>query len=129
MNIVESLLEYHMLGPFEIIEWTILEDAADWTVGETKSYRKGFKKYQTDARVMQSLHEIITFVTNQQKQPRFGDYPIELYVHALSTDNFSQGTLTCHLKGQKICLLFRPNYQEKSLELIALGTHQDFGWR
>jgi len=128
-SLVESLIEYHMQGPFEIIAWTLLEDSG-WSVGETKAYRKGYNKYQTDARVMQSLHQVISFVTNQTQQPRITEYPTELYVHALSIDKrFDRGTLWCHLKGQKIGFVFKPDYDARKLELLALGTHQDLGWR
>lgn len=129
MNLVQSLLEYHNIDPFEIIEWTLMEDSG-WSVGETKAYRKGLNKHKTDNRVVTALRGLIQFVTNQPKQPRISDYPPELYVHALGPDRkLPKGTLWCHLRGQKIGLAFRVDYQERMLELLGLGTHEDMGWR
>jgi mRNA-degrading endonuclease YafQ of YafQ-DinJ toxin-antitoxin module len=129
MSIVQSLLEYHSTDPFEIIEWSLLEDS-QWSVGETKAYRKGMNKYQNDKRVMTALRGLIQFVVSQSRQPRISDYPPELYVHAVGPDRrLPKGTLWCHLRGQKIGLAFQVNYEEKMLELLGLGTHEDMGWR
>jgi mRNA-degrading endonuclease YafQ of YafQ-DinJ toxin-antitoxin module len=120
MSIVESLLEYHSIGPLEIIEWTLLEDSG-WSMGETKSYRKGMNKYQSDGRVMKALQDLLQFVMNQPKMPSLDQYPHESNVHPLRS--YPKGTLWAHLKGQHIGVVFRPNYQDKQIELLNLCTH------
>lgn len=120
ISLVESLLEYHLLGPFDIIEWTLLGDAG-WSVGETKTYRKGMGKYQADKRIMKALSDLIQFVTNQPKQPPLEQYPNELNVHPLRS--YPNGTLWAHLKSQHVGVVFKPNYQTKELELLNLCTH------
>ena len=119
-SLVESLLEYHHLGPLDIIEWTLLEDSG-WSVGETKSYRKGMGKYKTDKRVMTALRDLLGFITNQPRQPKLDEYPHEHYVHPLKS--YPKGTLWAHLKSQHIGLVFRADYQERKLELLTLCTH------
>lgn len=97
---------------------------------ERRQYKKGYKKYSKDQRVMDSLDQLLNFVKSKSQKPRIDEYPPDLYVHALAADKrYAPDTLSAHMKGRKIVCVFRPDYQGRSLEMIGLGTHQDFGWR
>jgi len=127
MNNLHQFVSYF---DFFIIEDAILHEASGWTIQRTKAYKKGEKKYRNDKRVIAGVKAIVKFVTSQSQQPRITDYPPEFNVHAISVDKrFGEGVLWSHLKGQKIGLLFKPDYENDTITMIHLGTHQDLGWR
>jgi len=124
-------LFYELTGEFAQSDFIItdLVEAGGWTIGRTKAFKRGLKKYGNDQRVMTALKQIETFVTSHNQMPMTNSFPAELYVHRIRADDrFPKDTLWAHLKGQKIGLIFSMQ-KNMQLNLIALGTHQDMGWR
>lgn len=99
-----------------------------WNVTVDNKFKKNFRSYSRDTVVNNSLLKLIKFVTDHTAsiKPSSHDYPPELYVHNIVKGPHS-GKVWCHLKGQKIGLMF--DVIAGNMTLIDIGTHQDFGWR
>lgn len=97
-----------------------------WNILLKPSFKKKFRKYNTDQKVTTPLLELIKFITKHNKKPSSHDYPSELYVHNIVKGKHA-GKIWSHLKGQKIGLMFQVR-SDKTITLVDMGTHQDFGW-
>ena len=117
-----------------------IKDNENWEVVQTGAFKKGFKKYRRDPRVMAAFYELLDFIYTNDTAPPVSSYPDKFFVHPIvqALKKELNNSLSTHLKGQKIIMLFRthngkPKNKNKKtknkLELLHLGTHQDVGWR
>lgn len=122
-----------------------IEDDENWEVVQTSAFKRGFRKYRTDPRVMAAFYEILDFIYSNDTAPPVSSYPDKFFVHPIvqALKKELNNSLSTHLKGQKIIMLFRTHNREpknkneknknektkNKLELLHLGTHQDVGWR
>lgn len=97
-----------------------------WSIELRPSFKKKLRKYSNEKTVIKSLVDILLFITSHNKKPSSHEYPPELYVHNLVKGKHA-GKTWSHLKGQKIGLMF--HVSDKTITLIDMGTHQDFGWK
>ena len=124
MLINEIILEEYSAADYETIE--LFESAEHWRMTNTRAFKKGWKKYKNELRVVDSLNHLMGFIKKHKQIPAMKDYPPEYNVHILKRMKSGlQGTYWAHLKGQNIGLLFDIEHGE--LHLIHIGTHQTIG--
>ena len=110
----------------ELTTFSLVESEGDWQVSQSSAFKKGFKKYSKDGRVMEGFNDIMNFIKDHNSVPPIRDYPPQYNVHQIKQDKRFANTLWAHLKGQKIGLLFSVDLG--IIKLIHMGTHQELGW-
>ena len=117
---------------FEIIESYSLEDyttfvlteqKGSWTVSQTSAYKRAFKKYSREARVIVPLEKLLAFIEQYDRPPPVSEYPPEHNVHMLQYHSVYDRPLWAHLMGSRIGLIFKVLPGE--IQLLCLGTHDD----
>lgn len=117
---------------FEIIEtntladyttFVLTEQKGSWTVSQTSAYKRAFKKYSKESRVIQPLQRLLSFIEQYDQQPPIREYPPEFNVHMLQYHSLYERPLWAHLMGSRIGLVFKVLPGE--IQLLCLGTHDD----
>ncbi len=109
----------------ELTTFVFTESVGNWNVMQTNAYRKGLRKHQTDKRVMSALHELLSFIQEQDTPPPVISYPPQFNVHTIRFGTQYDMPLWSHLKGQIIGLLF--DVEPGIIKLYGLGTHKEAG--
>ena len=137
MSIVARILSEASLN--ECLDFHLFEAATaknGWIIKTNSLFKRGFKKYSNDKRVKHAFDTLIDYIQNHDGRPTITDYPSEYNVHAVKKEKISgkvknaitEDSLTCHLKGQKIIMIFSVS-PDKVIYLIFMGTHQEAGWK
>jgi hypothetical protein len=113
--------------------FTITESAADWNIDESNAFRKGYKKYKNNARVVKGIEEIKAFVTSHDRNPPIKEYPPEYRIHAVKFAGNERNVLWGHLEGKKVGVVFTvipasTPKDKNTLRFLFVGTHQQLGW-
>ena len=114
----------------ELTTFYLLESVDNWQVQQSTAFKRGFKKYRNDKRVMNSFKILMDHIKQYPRIPPMSEYPVEFNVHHIKRDSRFPGSIWAHLKGQQIGVLFYivREGQTNTVKLVHLGTHQDLGW-
>ena len=120
MKIFE-ITEINTLADYTTLVLT--EQRGDWQVSQTAAYKRAFKKYSKEPRVIKPLEKLLSFIELYDHPPAVAEYPPEHNVHMLQYHTVYERPLWAHLMGAKIGLIFKVLPGE--IQLMCLGTHND----
>lgn len=84
----------------------------------TKSFKKDLKKVSKQGKIIDKLWFIVTMLSENKSLAIFN------YDHALNDTKIYNGCRECHIESDWL-LIYKYNYEEDVLYLVATGSHSD----